>query len=66
MHAREPEGHRALSARFGSRCGAQLRTQFPRIVVRYEATEEGVTNKLALPEMPTAYLTSADVEEMDE
>ena len=49
-----------------SRCGAQLRTQFPRIVVRYEATEEGVTNKLALPEMPTAYLTSADVEEMDE
>ena len=44
----------------------QLRTQFPRIVVRYEATEEGVTHKLALPEMPTAYLTSADVEEMDE
>ena len=30
-----------------------------------EATEAGVTHPLALPEVRTAYLTSAEVEEMD-
>ena len=44
----------------------KLRVQFPRIVVRYEATADGETHPLALPEMPVAFLTAADVEEMDE
>ena len=39
-----------------------LRKQFPRIVVRYTATEDGTgASALALPEMKTAYLTMADV-----
>ena len=41
-----------------------LRTQFPRIVVKYIATEDGVTAAIALPEM-TAYLHAADVEPKD-
>mgnify|MGYP007045380271 CR=1 FL=1 len=55
----------ALHASVRVSCFAQLRTQFPRIVVKYEATEDGVSHPLALPEMPTAFLTAADVEEMD-
>ena len=42
-----------------------LRTQFPRIVVKYIATEDGVTAAIALPEMATAYLHAADVEPKD-
>ena len=56
-----PRMHAAL--RFSLR--RQLRTLFPRIVVRYEATEDDITHKLALPEVLTAYLTSEDVEEME-
>ena len=42
-----------------------LRLQFPRIVVKYIATEEGETAAIALPEMRTAYLHAADVEPKD-
>ena len=46
--------------RFGAEVTA-LRKTFPRIVVKYIATEEGETNPLALPEMRTAYLMMGDV-----
>ena len=42
-----------------------LRKQFPRIVVKYIATEDDNTNAIALPEMRTAYLMMADVEPKD-
>lgn len=42
-----------------------VRKQFPRIVVKYFATEDDVTNRIALPEMLTAYLTMVDVEPKD-
>ena len=42
-----------------------LRTQFPRIIVKYLATEDDVTTTIALPEMKTAYLMMADVEPKD-
>ena len=42
-----------------------LRTQFPRIIVKYIATEEGVTTAIALPEMKTAYLHMGDVQARD-
>jgi hypothetical protein len=43
----------------------KLRTQFPRIMVKYTATEDDNTAAIALPEMRTAYLTMADVEPKD-
>ena len=43
----------------------KIRTQFPRIVVKYTATEDDNTAAIALPEMRTAYLTMADVEPKD-
>ena len=43
-----------------------LRTHFPRIVVRYTASEDGTaTHPLALPEMRVAYVTMADVAPRD-
>ena len=42
-----------------------LRKQFPRIVVKYIATEDGNTTAIALPEMKTAYVMMADVEPKD-
>jgi hypothetical protein len=42
-----------------------LRKQFPRIVVKYIATEDDNTETIALPEMRTAYVTMADVEPKD-
>ena len=42
-----------------------LRTQFPRIVVKYIADEGNNKNLIALPEMITAYVTMADVEPKD-
>ena len=42
-----------------------LRKQFPRIIVKYIATEDGNTVAIALPEMRTAYVTMADVEPKD-
>ena len=56
--------HAGTKKRFRARV-LKLRAHFPRIVVQYEATEAGVTHPLALPEVRTAYLTSAEVEEMD-
>ena len=41
-----------------------LRKQFPRIVVKYTATEDDNTAAIALPEMKTAYLTSDDIEQI--
>ena len=59
MHA--PQNPRA----FVSRCGAQLRTQFPRIVVRYDATEDGNAAKPLLPDVGSAYLTMDQVAPRD-
>jgi hypothetical protein len=42
-----------------------LRKQFPRIIVKYIATEDGNKAAIALPEMLTAYVTMADVEPKD-
>lgn len=43
----------------------RLRPQFPRIVVEYISTEDGTgTNSLQLPEMKTAYVTMADIEQI--
>ena len=41
------------------------RKQFPRLVVRFKSTEDGVTAPIALPEMKTAYLHAADVAPKD-
>ena len=41
------------------------RKQFPRLVVRFTSTEDGVTAPIALPEMKTAYLHAADVAAKD-
>ena len=43
----------------------KVRTQFPRIVVKYLATEEGQTSRHVLPDLITAYLHMGDVEERD-
>ena len=43
----------------------KLRPQFPRIVVKYTATEDDNTAAIALPDLRTAYLTMADVEPKD-
>ena len=40
----------------------KLRKQFPRIVVKYIATENGGTHRLELPDPITAYLFMSDVE----
>ena len=42
-----------------------LRTQFPRIKVKYTATESGETASIALPEIVTAHLHAADIEPKD-
>jgi len=43
-----------------------LRTQFPRIVVEYLSTEDGLgTSPMELPEMHTAYLTANDIEQIN-
>ena len=55
--------HAGVRKRFKARVN-KLRASFPRIVVRYEETEAGETHPLSLPEMPVAFLTAADVEEM--
>jgi len=39
----------------------KIRPQFPRLVVKYTATEEGGTHRLELPDPITAYLHAADV-----
>ena len=43
----------------------KLRKQFPRIVVKYTATEEDETNRHVLPDVLTAYLHMGDVEARD-
>ena len=56
---------------YGLHCGirkkfkaevVKLRKLFPRIVVRYTATADGDTSRLALPDPITAYVTASDVE----
>ena len=42
-----------------------LRNQFPRIIVKYIATEDDVKAAIALPEMKTAYLHMGDVKKRD-
>jgi len=39
----------------------KIRPQFPRIVVRYVSTMEGISLPIALPEVNTAYLTAAEI-----
>ena len=43
------------------------RSGWPRIVVKYEALEDGTvpTSDLLLPEMKVAYLSLADLEQID-
>ena len=43
----------------------RLRNQFPRIVVKYIATESGETARVALPEMLSAYLHAGDLQPKD-
>ena len=43
----------------------RLRAQFPRIVVRYDATEDGNAAKPLLPDVGTAYLTMDQVAPRD-
>ena len=43
----------------------KLRTQFPRIVVKYTADENGNINPLALPDPNVAYLLASDVAAFD-
>ena len=43
----------------------KLRNQFPRIVVKYIATEEDETSRHVLPDVLTAYLHMGDVEARD-
>jgi hypothetical protein len=51
--------------RFRARVSS-VRPQFPRIVVHYTSTEDGVgSSALELPEMQTAYLHAGDVEPRD-
>jgi hypothetical protein len=56
--------HAGVRKRFRARV-IKLRATFPRIVVRFEATEDGTgTSALELPEMQSAYVTMADIEEI--
>ena len=43
----------------------KLRKQFPRIVVKYIATEEDEASRHVLPDVLTAYLHMGDIEERD-
>ena len=43
----------------------KLRNQFPRIVVKYVATEEDESSRHVLPDVLTAYLHMGDIEERD-
>ena len=43
----------------------KIRTSWPRIVVRYDSTEDGLgTSAIELPEMKSAYLSMADIDEI--
>ena len=52
--------HAGVRKRFKARV-LKLRTGYPRIHVRYEATEEDATDALLLPEMKEAYLAADQV-----
>jgi hypothetical protein len=43
----------------------KLRKQFPRIVVKYIATEQDETSRHVLPDVVSAYLHMGDVEARD-
>ena len=53
--------HAGTRKRFKARV-TKLRKMYPRIVVRYLEDESGNTNRLALPDPITAYLTMSDIE----
>ena len=53
--------HAGVRKRFKARV-TKLRKMHPRIVVRYFEDETGNTNRVALPDMITAYVTSSDVQ----
>ena len=56
--------HAGIKKKFRARV-IKLRPTFPRIVVRFEATEDGSgTSAIELPEIKTAYVTMADIEEI--
>ena len=58
--------HAGVRKRFRARVIQIRRTGWPRIVVRYEATEDGSgTSDLLLPEMKSAYVTMADISEIN-
>ena len=56
--------HAGIRKRFKARV-IKIRPTFPRIVVRFEATEDDGTSAIELPELSTAYVTAADIEPMD-
>jgi len=53
--------HAGVRKRFRAKV-VGLRKMFPRIIVKYTATEDGGTHPLELPDPITAYLTASDVE----
>lgn len=53
--------HCGIRKRFKAKV-VKVRKQFPRIVVKYVATESGGTHPLELPDPVTAYLTMTDLE----
>ena len=53
--------HCGIRKRFKAKV-VKVRKQFPRIVVKYIATESGGTHPLELPDPVTAYLTMTDLE----
>ena len=53
--------HCGVRKRFRAKV-VSLRRLFPRIVVKYIATESGGTHPLELPDPITAYLTMTDLE----
>ena len=58
--------HAGTKKKFRARVLQIRRTGWPRIVVRFEATADGRgTSAIELPEMRTAYVTMAEIEEIN-
>ena len=56
--------HAGTKKKFRARV-LKIRPTFPRIVVRFEATEDGTgTSAIELPEMRLAYVTMADIAQL--
>ena len=56
--------HAGVRERFRAKV-VRLRKMFPRIVVEFTATEDGETNRHALPELRTAYVTMDQISPRD-